>query len=155
MVIFSASLLNNILLALLCIFCQISILKCEDLAQSDTLSDKQILEFLRDGWTTVPQAVPQFKDSNFRKSVDFAHSIARLNFVLTTFRYLKVHKEIDCAGYKSVCGPWDPSYYDYRSLSSESVTERTHKGMTFLNCCIFASKERPAGKTTAVSQALI
>jgi hypothetical protein len=110
---------------------------------ADLISDTQIIKFLRDGWTKIPNAVPQLKKLHIQESVQEAHEIAKLNFVVFTYRYLSVRKNVDCTIYVHQCGLWKPERYDYKNLDIDVIPNRTHEGMKLLSCCIDNARQSP------------
>ena len=113
---------------------------------SDTLPLRQVMEYLRDGWTKIENAVPQLRHRSMQESIQNAKKIVQLNFVLSTYRYIRDKKNVDCAKYQATCGPWDPAYYNYRELDQVTLANRTFSGMTFLDCCIRHARADPIGK---------
>jgi hypothetical protein len=66
-----------------------------------------------------------------------------LNFVVFTYRYLSVRKNVDCTIYVHQCGLWKPERYDYKNLDIDVIPNRTHEGMKLLSCCIDNARQSP------------
>jgi len=103
------------------------------------ISAQGVLAYMRDGWQTIRDLVPELRDPDIIRNVSHAYNLGRLEYVKHSYGKL-LERGVSCPS----CKPfYNLTHYD-TDITEDFGSFLFAHGLAYLNCCVQSHNEDPA-----------